>query len=419
MPEDAFKSKEALRGQLDQGTLETFPGVLKRIKNARSSLCLKKKTISIHEYIDKAEQARQDIINTAHGVGYIIPTDSTRKAAGEKIIPLSEIYLWLYKRAQALLIIDTTATNYIQITRFVLNSIPDCQVQWNYDPMNPDAGIEQLSDCISDSLIQHTWSETKSHKIALFSPSKMNRITDSIFMSNSYVKNIKLTPVVTALGNAVFRNASNLESVEMDTGNLTCIMSTSFYENKVKTIVLPDSVKRLDGSDTFYINGLESFVIKETSQLEELHGGWIFNFYDRATNNEYIYIPSRIKLFSTSNPTEQMTWENVDKWINGRNPFSRSCNRFKIGKDPLGTEESKKTDKSKHYMTDKYGIVYVKNEKDEPKVILHFPWYDIFDEYKIPSTVTMIANMAMMDILTNGHHRGQTGTRQVPFTIPK
>ena len=75
-------------------------------------------------------------------------------------------------------------------------------------------------------------------------------------MSNSYVKNIKLTPVVTSLGNAVFKNASNLESVEMDTGNLTCIMSTSFYENKVKTIVLPDSVKRIDGSDTFYINGL-------------------------------------------------------------------------------------------------------------------------------------------------------------------
>ena len=114
-----------------------------------------------------------------------------------------------------------------------------------------------------------------------------------------------------------------------------------------------------------------------------------------------------------------MTWENVDKWINGMNPFSRSCNRFKIGKDPLGTEESKKTDKSKHYMTDKYGIVYVKNEKDEPKVILYFPWYDIFDEYKIPSTVTMIANMAMMDILTNGHPREKTGTRQVPFTIPK
>lgn len=114
-----------------------------------------------------------------------------------------------------------------------------------------------------------------------------------------------------------------------------------------------------------------------------------------------------------------MTWENVDKWINGRNPFSRSCNRFKLGKDPLGTAESKKADKSEHYMTDKYGIVYVKNEKDEPKVILHFPWYDIFDEYKIPSTVTMIANMAMMDILTNGHHRERSGTRQVPFTIPK
>ena len=256
MPEDAFKGKEALRGEPGQGTSETFSGILKPFENAKSPLCLKKKTISIHEYIDKAEQARQNIINTAHGVGYIIPTDSTRKAAGEEIIPLSEIYLWLYKRAQALLIIDTTPTNYIQITRFVLDSIPDCQVQWDYDPMNPDLGIEQLSNCISDNLIQHTWSDAKSHKIALFSPSKMNRITDSIFKSNSYVSKIKLTPIVTTLGSGVFMNASNLESVEMDTGNLTCISNTSFYENTIKTIVLPDSVKRIDGSDSFYINGL-------------------------------------------------------------------------------------------------------------------------------------------------------------------
>jgi hypothetical protein len=51
-----------------------------------------------------------------------------REAAGSNKIPLSEIYLWLYKRPQATLIFTTISTNFIELMRFIIDDIPDCEV---------------------------------------------------------------------------------------------------------------------------------------------------------------------------------------------------------------------------------------------------------------------------------------------------
>lgn len=83
---------------------------------------------SIRQFIEQSETARHSIIESSHGVGYIIPTDSMREAAGSNKIPLSEIYLWLYKRPQATLIFTTISTNFIELMRFIIDDIPDCEV---------------------------------------------------------------------------------------------------------------------------------------------------------------------------------------------------------------------------------------------------------------------------------------------------
>ena len=132
---------------------------------------------SIRQFIEQSEVARHSIVETSHGVGYIIPTDAMREAAGSAKIPLSEIYLWLYKRPQALLIFTTISTNFIELMRFILDDIPDCEVQWEYDASNPESGIEKLSDSFHNNRITHTYSETKEHTIALFSPSRLDALS--------------------------------------------------------------------------------------------------------------------------------------------------------------------------------------------------------------------------------------------------
>lgn len=246
-----------------------------------------------------------------------------------------------------------------------------------------------------------------------------------MFQSNTYVKGIKATPVVNTINYMAFSYCGNLEKVDLDTGNVQFMNADSIFQcNKLLSIDLPDSVTSLGGWDTFYCP-LEHFGISEKSNLEHLWNGCIFNFQDGPSiKDQYIYLPSRIKMYADGSTTENpilVTYDNVDKWINNLIPVSRCGNRIKIGKDALNTPEASKTDRSPYYTNDENGLVYVKDGDGNKRVLVNVPYYDIFGSTGdiLPRTVEYIAAGALMNICTRcGRRINPPTTRTIPFHIP-
>lgn len=253
----------------------------------------------------------------------------------------------------------------------------------------------------------------------------MDALSQKMFQSNTYVKSVQATPVVNTISYLTFSYCGNLEKIDLDTGNVQFMNSDSIFQcNKLLSIDLPDSVTSLGGWDTFYCP-LEHFGISEKSNLEHLWNGCIFNFQDGPSiKDQYIYLPSRIKMYADGSTTEKpilVAYDNIDKWINNMIPVTRCGNRIKIGKDALNTPESSKTDKSPYYTNDENGLVYVKDEDGNKRILVNVPYYDIFGSTGdiLPRTVEYIAAGALMNICTRtGRRITPSTTRTIPFHIP-
>lgn len=350
---------------------------------------------SLSAFVKHIDDSRKRIIAGLEKEGYIVRSD----------LRICEIPNFLVYFNEALVVCTTISTKEVKMQRAILDAIPDLHVIWDYDENKSYTKDDLKQVTLKDNLIQHEYSSEEEHTFALFSFNKLEKISSNAFYANTYIKKVKLTPVVTEIGYKTFYETANLEEIEwgrnhQGKSNIKKILQDAVFNTKLTSIEIPNSVEVLDGADMFY-SPITSLTFEQGSKLKELRSNWIFNFQDRYSDN-WITIPKGQGVRFYDSIGREFTTENARDAVSYYGPFTRCYNKVKI----------EDTSPSCAFTNDDYGVVYQKDTNGNKVSLINLPGYNLFEKgYTIPNTVKYIGVEAF------NSHNNFTETIQIPSTI--
>lgn len=353
------------------------------------------------------DDCRGRIVRCCRDLGYAIPLDEERAAAGLEPIHLCDIKNWLWRREDLAVAFSTTDTDVCYLDPSLRDYLRDLEVQWDYDPSEPSADVYYISSD-SDPVIRHDYPSKGVRDVTLYSPVRMDKVCDYAFLGNVYVAAVDTGEAVSEIGRMAFYGASNLTSVTFGR-SLRTIGEMAFGGTNIKRLDLSAaaSLEQIVGSEPFYSKGLSAitFDVGEDSRLNTVKGHWTFNFgRELVPGGGTVTLPSGCRFYN-ANGTE-LKPENDAAVISAWNPFSRSYDRFAFAPG-----------RHQHLSADAFGAVYLKNAAGVAETLLSLPYTANAGKrggWSLPASVKRIAMGAFM---STGSNAAESATIDLPATV--